>query len=128
MKVRLTHILMLIVSLCISVGFYFMVRYLLRDLEAQTFQATEEMMVDSAYRMASQLEYQLGARDLNVENCAKILSGKQPELLDLAKIYHLEKERVGLQYYVTDQAGCVIFDSGVSVSYTHLTLPTTSRV
>ena len=119
MKVRLTHILMLIVSLCISVGFYFMVRYLLRDLEAQTFQATEEMMVDSAYRMASQLEYQLGARDLNVENCAKILSGKQPELLDLAKIYHLEKERVGLQYYVTDQAGCVIFDSGVSTRVGH---------
>ena len=44
------------VALIMGLGFYRLVDYLLEDLEFQTFQATEESMVDSAQLLAALVE------------------------------------------------------------------------
>ncbi|MEJ6635078.1 MAG: hypothetical protein QNL77_05135, partial [Akkermansiaceae bacterium] len=53
---RLTRVVLFFVALIMGLGFYRLIDYLLEDLEFQTFQATEESMVDSAQLLAAMVE------------------------------------------------------------------------
>ena len=56
---RLTRVTLFFLALIISFGFYRLIVYLLDDVDAQTFQATEEVMVDTAHVMAGMIESEL---------------------------------------------------------------------
>ncbi|MGE9269462.1 MAG: two-component system sensor histidine kinase CreC [Verrucomicrobiales bacterium] len=107
---RLTRITLLIIALIIGSGFYLLVRRQLAEVEPQTFQATEEAMVDIAHLLASFVE-----ADLND-------GGFEPDLFRTAfkrasqrtfsaPIYQHLKVDVGLGAYITDARGVVLFDS-----------------
>ena len=56
---RLTRVTLFVLAIIISFGFYRLIIYLLDDVDAQTFQATEEVMVDTAHVMAGMIESEL---------------------------------------------------------------------
>ena len=108
---RLTRVTLLIIALIIGSGFYLLVRRQLDEVEPQTFQATEESMVDTAHLLASFVEAELddGAFDpARFRAAFGISGGRRFEAL----IYQHVKRNVGIDAYVTDSEGIVLFDSG----------------
>lgn len=100
---RLTRITLFFVVLIFGLGFYQLIDYLLEDVEAQTLQATEETMVDTAQLLANYVskEGELGLIFDEIE-------GREFE----ARIFSVIKRKVGIEAYLTDPAGIVRFDSG----------------
>ncbi len=104
---RLTRVVLFFVALIMGLGFYRLVDYLLEDLEFQTFQATEESMVDSAQLLAAMVE-------TNWEDpmtLEKVFTDARERDFE-AQIFQKMKTEVGLDAYLTDAKGIVIFDSG----------------
>ncbi len=101
---RLTRVTLFFIVLILGFGFYRLGAYLLEDTEAQTFQATEEAAVDIANILASLVESQ------GVDALGDVfeLSGKRQFQ---AQIFRHLKTRVGLNVYLTDAKGIVLFDS-----------------
>ena len=60
---RITRIVVFLVVYITGLGFYSLYRNLTSELEDQTFQATEESLVDTAHIFAAQLESQLSETD-----------------------------------------------------------------
>ena len=58
---RLTRVTLLVIALIIGAGFYLLVRQQLSVVEPQTYQATEESMVDAAQLLAAFVEADLKA-------------------------------------------------------------------
>ena len=58
---RFTRITLLLIAGIITLGFYQLARHFLAEVEPQTFQATEEMMVDTANLLAELVEKDLDA-------------------------------------------------------------------
>ena len=105
---RLTRVVLFFVAFIMALGFYRLVDYLLADLEYQTFQATEESMVDSANLLASLIEKNwddnpAATLEEFFEDCDKRLFK--------ATIYKEIKTTIGLDAYLTDQNGIILFDS-----------------
>lgn len=108
---RVTRILVILVTYITVLGFYSLYRNLTDELEAQTFQATEEQMVESSHLFASQLEMQLLDGDqLNIEPLAQIFEKAKQHKFE-AKIFNLNKTHIGSNFYVTDAKGIVLYDS-----------------
>ena len=99
---RLTRVTLFLITLIMGAGFYRLTDYLLEDLEAQTLQATEETMIDAAHILANLVE-----NDLNIE---KVFERVDERKLS-AKIFVIAKEKIGLNAYLTDKNGIVLFDS-----------------
>lgn len=102
---RLTRITLCFLALVIGLGFYQLLSYLLDDVDAQTLQATEEVMVDTAHIFAAIIE-----ADQDDSTLYKAYEGI-PEIQISAQIYKHLKTHVGLNIYITDQNGIIIFDS-----------------
>ena len=100
---RLTRITLLLIPLIMGAGFYRLSDYLLEDLETQTLQATEESMIDAAHILANLTE-----NDLDLEQVFARIDERKLN----AKIFVIAKEKIGLNAYLTDQNGTVLFDSG----------------
>ena len=107
---RTTHVALAGIALIIGTGFYLLLTQLLRDGRTETYQATEEAMVDTANVLASLLEGTLHDGKPNPAVLHDALTAARQRVLD-AKIQSLTKIRVDLQVYVTDAAGIVIYDS-----------------
>jgi two-component system sensor histidine kinase CreC len=108
---RLTRITLTVLALIIAAGFNLLVRKQLADVEPQLFQATEEVMVDAANILSSVAEegFKNGSFDETaLRNAMVSVHGKT---LD-ARIYNHTKTKVGIDVYVTDAAGIILFDSG----------------
>ena len=108
---RLTRITLAVLALIIAAGFNLLVRKQLADVEPQFFQATEEAMVDAANILSAVAEegFKDGSFDETaLRNAMVRVHGK---ILD-AKIYNHTKTNVGIDVYVTDAEGIVLFDSG----------------
>lgn len=99
---RLTRVTLFFIALIIAVGFYLLIDLLLKDLESQTLQATEETMVDVAHLLANFVE-----NDLDL---AQGFTGLEFRELG-ASIFSLTKVQPGLNAYLTDRQGIVLFDS-----------------
>ena len=109
---RLTRITLCLLVLIMSIGFYRLIVYLLDDVDAQTFQATEEVMVDTSHVMAGVVEQQLeeDATKPDAEILRAAFTHAQKHKIK-AKIYQHTKTNLGLNAYITDAEGIVIFDS-----------------
>ena len=112
-KLRFAHLIIGVVCLLIGCGFFLLLRELSKDLEAQSLGATEEVMVDSSLLLASHLEQRLEAGEhLSTAVCQRVFSSKQRRKLTYeVKIYDLVKDDLGLNFFVTDPKGAVVFDS-----------------
>lgn len=108
---RLTRITLVIIALIIGAGFNLLVRKQLADVEPQLFQATEEALVDAANILASFAEqgFRDGGFDDGVLRAA--MDSARGKTLD-AVIHNHAKREVGIDVYVTDAEGIVLFDSG----------------
>ncbi|MDP4625992.1 MAG: two-component system sensor histidine kinase CreC [Akkermansiaceae bacterium] len=108
---RLTRITLAIIALIILAGFNLLVRKQLAEVEPQLFQATEEAMVDAANIMAvfAEREFTDGAFDAyRFREVMEEVHGKELR----AEIFNHSKEDVGMDFYVTNAEGIVLFDSG----------------
>ena len=104
---RLTRVTLFFVVLITSLGFYQLTRYLLEDLEAQTLQATEETMVDAAHILAGIVEASPSLAEHPLESSFQKTNSHDFE----AKIYNHLKTKNGLNAYLADASGTIIFDS-----------------
>jgi two-component system sensor histidine kinase CreC len=107
---RLTRVTLFFLALIISFGFYRLIVFLLDDVDAQTFQATEEVMVDTAHVMAGMIESQIKDGKPDQETLRAAFANAQQHTLK-AKIHNHTKTTIGLNAYLTDNHGVVIFDS-----------------
>ncbi len=105
--------LTLIFIVLIAGGFGVLLKYLLDGLEGQTLQATEEGMVDTAHILAGLVESELTSSnsEINVRQLKSALDYAQQHSFS-AKIYRLEKNKIGINLYVTNKQGIVILDTG----------------
>lgn len=108
---RLTRITLFIIALIILAGFNLLVKKQLADVEPQLFQATEEAMVDAANVLAVFAEREFTADGFDARQFKDVMEAAGARKID-ASIYNHSKVRVGLDVYVTDANGKVLFDSG----------------
>lgn len=108
---RLTRITLVIIALIIGAGFNLLVRKQLADVEPQLFQATEEAMVDAANILASFAEQGFTDGGFDAAALRAAMDSAQEKSLD-AEIHNHVKHEVGMDVYVTDAEGIVLFDSG----------------
>ena len=67
---RLTRVTLFFITIILGLGFYRLIDFLLKDLEAQTLQATEEMMIDTSNLLANLVE--------NEADLEKVFNGIEP--------------------------------------------------
>lgn len=107
---RLSRITLIIIALIIAAGFNLLVRKQLADVEPQLFQATEEAMVDTANILASLAESQFRNGVFEGESLATGMERAHRKVLN-AVIFRHPKVAVGMDFYVTDAEGKLLFDS-----------------
>jgi two-component system sensor histidine kinase CreC len=107
---RLTRITLIIIALIILAGFNLLVKKQLADVEPQLFQATEEAMVDAANVLAVFAEREFSENGFDTQRFREVMDSAHARKLNAA-IYNHSKVQVGLDLYVTDAAGIVLFDS-----------------
>lgn len=110
---RLTRLTLILIAAILTLGFFRLCDYLLDDLESQTFQASEEAMVDAAQLFASAAETHL----INGKFSPALLSAFSNTFNNAhqrefeANIFVKKKTYVSIDCYLTDENGIVIFDS-----------------
>jgi two-component system sensor histidine kinase CreC len=107
---RTTQIALLAVVIIVSLGFGLLTDTLMRDIESENFQATEEVLVDMANVLASVVE--TGVKNHQLD--ASVLRDAFPHALERqfdAAIFDLHKTKVNTQVYLTDAKGVVLYDS-----------------
>ncbi|MES2997533.1 MAG: two-component system sensor histidine kinase CreC [Verrucomicrobiota bacterium] len=107
---RFTRVTLFVIALIIAVGFYQLTTVLLREAAPQTYQATEEVMVDVANLLAESVEEDLASGQLATKKLHRAFDGARLRHFE-ARIFNHVKHRMGLNVYVTDSRGIVIFDS-----------------
>jgi len=107
---RLTRVTLFLIAFIIVLGFYQLARYFMADVEPQTFQATEEMMVDTAHLLAEIVEPDLRAGSLRGDALATAFDAARARSFE-ARIFDHLKTSVGIHAYITDAEGTVVFDS-----------------
>ncbi len=107
---RLTRVTLACLALIISFGFYRLIVYLLDDVDSQAFQATEEVMVDTAHVMAGLIESRIEGEKPDHQILHDAFTHAQRHSLN-ARIHGHTKTSIGLNAYLTDAEGTVLFDS-----------------
>lgn len=107
---RLTRVTLLLITLVMALGFYQLTHHLLDDVEPQVLQATEEVMVDVAQLFAEMAEQQLSSGKLNPEELRQLFNQARQRSIDIM-IFDHRKNSMGLNFYITNNKGVVIFDS-----------------
>jgi two-component system sensor histidine kinase CreC len=107
---RFTRVTLFFIALILGLGFYQLARYLLADVEPQTFQANEEVMVDAANLFAELVEEDLRDHHFDSEKWAGVFASAHGRRFS-AQIHDHLKTRMGLDVYITDAKGTVVFDS-----------------
>lgn len=107
---RFTRVTLFFIAFIITLGFYQLARHFLAEVEPQTFQATEEVMVDMANILAEIVAKDLREGDFKADELSAAFDGAHGRVLQ-ARIFEHTKRTVGVHVYVTDAKGTVIFDS-----------------
>lgn len=98
-------------TLIAGIGFWLMMDKVLDRVERQYLEAAEESMVDMANVLAEMLERDLTeAGGFDARPLEEAFAGVKGRVLE-AQIFSLLKTDVGLEVYVTDGEGRVLFDS-----------------
>ena len=103
---RFTRVTLFFIACIITLGFYQLARNFLAEVEPQTFQATEEVMVDTANLLAEIVAADVVKTD-ELRNVFTSAHGRKIE----ARIFEHTKRTVGIHVYLTDVKGVVFFDS-----------------
>lgn len=107
---RLTLVSLALIAAIVMAGFALLIDQSLRNLSREVFQATEEVLVDTANLLAATAETRVKDGRIDVE----WLRESFPKALERrfhAPIFEIIKKRVGCHVYVTDRDGVVIYDS-----------------
>lgn len=107
---RFTRVTLFFIAFIITLGFYQLTRHFLADVEPQTFQATEEVLVDIAQVLAESVENDVARGELRSEYLRETFSEAHKRKFEALIFNHL-KTKVGINVYLTDRKGIVIFDS-----------------
>jgi two-component system sensor histidine kinase CreC len=107
---RFTRVTLFFIAFIITLGFYQLARHFLAEVEPQTFQATEEVMVDIANVLAEVVEKDVHDNDFKSDELRGAFAGAHARVLE-AKIFEHMKRNIGVHVYLTDSKGIVIFDS-----------------
>jgi len=107
---RFTRVTLLVLTLIIGFGFYRLGVYLTDDVDAQTFQATEEVMVDTAHVMAGMIESEIANGQPEQETLRDTFAHAHQHSIRV-QIFSHTKTSIGLNAYLTDSNGIVLFDS-----------------
>lgn len=107
---RLTRVTLLIIALIIGSGIYLLVRRQLDEVEPRTFQATEEVMLDSAHVLAELVQSSMADGSFDPDELRRAFDQVRTREFE-ARIYEHLKTTVGLGIYLTDRDGIVLFDS-----------------
>lgn len=107
---RFTRVTLVVLALIIGFGFYRLGEYLIDDVDAQTFQATEEVMVDTVHVMAGMIESEIDKNHPQQETLKNAFD-RAHQYSIRAQIFNHTKTNIGLNAYLTDDKGIVIFDS-----------------
>jgi two-component system sensor histidine kinase CreC len=107
---RFTRVTLFFIAFIIALGFYHLASHFLAEVEPQTFQATEESMVDSAHLFAEIAEPYLENESRDFTTLRSAFSEAHQRRFN-ALIFEHEKISVGLHLYVTDTTGRVLFDT-----------------
>lgn len=107
---RLTRITLLLITFVIALGFLQLARYLLDDVEPQVLQATEEVMVDAAHVFSELVENDMRDGKPDADGLRRLFAEAREHPVD-AQIFDHLKTQMGLNVYVTDNQGIVLFDS-----------------
>ncbi len=93
------------------IGFAFLLNPVLDRVERQYLEATEEPMVDVAEILAALLSSQNSTDILVTEFWIRGMESVENRQLQ-ARIYNLVKEKVLMDFYITNASGEVVYDSG----------------
>ena len=107
---RFTRVTLLFITFIITLGFYQLTRHFLAEVEPQTFQATEEVLVDVAHLLAEMVEDDVAEDHFNVSQLKNAFAGVRGKVIKAQIFKHL-KTKIGIYAYLTDSKGVVIFDS-----------------
>jgi two-component system sensor histidine kinase CreC len=107
---RFTRVTLFFIAFIITLGFYQLARHFLAEVEPQTFQGTEEVMVDTANLLAEIVEKDVSEHHFKAVELREAFTGAHGRVLE-ARIYDHMKRKVGIHVYLTDSRGVVIFDS-----------------
>ena len=107
---RFTRVTLFFIAFIITLGFYQLARHFLAEVEPQTFQATEEMMVDTSHLLAEIVNHGPDNEPLQTESLRKAFDQAHDRKFESRIFDHL-KSKVGIDAYITDAKGIVIFDS-----------------
>ena len=107
---RFTRVTLFFIAFIITLGFYQLTRHFLADVEPQTFQATEEVLVDIAHLLAESVEKDMARGELRADDLRETFSEAHKRKFK-ATIFEHVKSGVGINVYLTDRSGTVIFDS-----------------
>lgn len=108
---RFTRVTLFFIAFIITLGFYQLARHFLAEVEPQTFQATEEVMVDASHVLAEIVENASDDGPLDTDKLRKAFTAAHDRRFE-ARIFDHLKRSVGIDVYITDEKGIVIFDSG----------------
>ncbi|MCX6865000.1 MAG: two-component system sensor histidine kinase CreC [Verrucomicrobia bacterium] len=107
---RFTRVTLFFIAGIITLGFYQLARNFLAEVEPQTFQATEEMMVDTANLLADLVTADLREDGFEPAVLRQAFDRAHARRFDALIFDHL-KHQVGINAYLTDAKGIVLFDS-----------------
>lgn len=107
---RFTRVTLFFIAFIITLGFYQLGSHFLAEVEPQTFQATEEVMVDIAHLLAESVEADMAKGEVKWETLREVFEGAKRRKFE-AMIFEHRKSKVGINVYLTDRNGVVLFDS-----------------
>ena len=107
---RFTRVTLFFIAFIITLGFYQLARHFLAEVEPQTFHATEEAMVDTANLLAELVAHDMSDGEFATNGLRTAFDNAHQRKLH-AQIFEQLKTRVGLNAYLTDSRGRVVFDS-----------------
>jgi two-component system sensor histidine kinase CreC len=107
---RFTRVTLFFIAFIMTLGFYQLARHFLAEVEPQTFQATEEVLVDVANVLAELVEKEFEQGGFDSAPLREAFDGAHRREFE-AKIFEHHKSTIGIHVYLTDQEGKVLFDS-----------------
>lgn len=107
---RFTRVTLFFIAFIITFGFYQLTSQFLSEVAPQTFQATEEVMVDTANLFAEIVATDVHEQHFQPDELRKAFAGAHGRVLQ-ARIFEHMKRGIGIHAYLTDSQGIVIFDS-----------------
>jgi two-component system sensor histidine kinase CreC len=107
---RFTRVTLFFIAFIITLGFYQLARHFLAEVEPQVFQATEEVMVDTANLLAEVVGDDLREQRFQPRALREAFEGAHRREFS-ARIFDHLKQKVGIHAYLTDSKGLVLFDS-----------------